>query len=445
MASLSDVLKRSEELLDASRPVAAVRLLEQVAGKISDRAYQGMVQYNMGCLYRSAIGNGDRARACLAAASEVLAEIPDTRVAKTLRPNALENRMLLALSYDEYFALADELRRLNPDADILRGHVPVITRSRDQGHAWFETMDGIAHSYYDRGDAQRDAGLYGEAASTFHTLLTHRKQLRVSREGWRRAALEYGNLCLRLGADTSVRAEKKNPLMDPREFVPIVADALPQLDQYLAANPTDQDADYLASSMRRWTKTMSEAEPPPRVYEPLQEEDSDTMSMRCPGCHHQLSAPLANCPECGRPLVRMGVVMLKSLAAGVVTYFVIAAGLESGPVWIAVLAAFIASTVAFGVSTASETIRLMGPGGPRGPVIMKSAAVRRQQEIDSLITIRGRSKVRCRNGHEMQSMECEGVLLAACPVCGIVKPYPGTMARFEDIQRVAGKFDKFDF
>jgi len=44
----------------------------------------------------------------------------------------------------------------------------------------------------------------------------------------------------------------------------------------------------------------------------------------------------------------------------------------------------------------------------------------------------------------MKSFEDEGVLLAACPTCGIVKPYPGTMALMTDINRVAAKYDNFD-
>jgi len=403
--------------MQASRPLAAITLLESVCEKIREHDAKGLVLYNIGCLYRSTMGDGVNARKYLLGACEELALIADSNAARNIRPNALENLMILSLSYDEYAAHANELRRLKPAADILRGQLPLIEKSREEGHAWFEVMDDIAHTYYDRGNAQRDAGLYGEGAAVFQLLLVNRKALRVNREGWRRALLEYGNLCLRLGADTSLRAEKQNPAANPQESVPIVGAALLFVDEYVAANQNDKDAVFLRDSMRKWVKGLSEAEPPP------------PFALNAGG-------------DAGEaPPMRMHVVLFKSIVAAVAAYYATGWIFASAPVWVAVVDALVASTVVFWLAAFAETIRSMSGA----PAVHKSAALRRQEKIDRMIGLRRPSVVFCSNGHRMEPFESEGVLLAMCPACGIVKPYPGTMALMSDIERVAGKFDHFEF
>jgi len=402
--------------MKASRPIAAITLLESVCEKIREHDSKGLVLYNIGCLYRSMMGDGVRARKYLLGACDELALVAGSNAARNIWPNALENLMILSLSYDEYAGYANELRRQKPSADILRGQLPLIKKTCEEGHAWYEVMDDIAHTYYDRGNAQRDAGLYGEGAAVFHLLLANRKELRVNREGWRRALLEYGNLCLRLGADTSMRAEKQNPAANPQEAVPIVGAALPFIDEYVTANQNDKDAVFLRDSMRRWVERLSEAEPP----QPFALNDGH---------------------DGEPPPMRMHVVLFKSTVAAIVAYFATGWMFGSAPAWVAVVVVLVVSTVVFWMAAFAETIRSTSGTLP----VRKSAAVRRQEDIDRMIGLRRPSVVFCSNGHRMEPFESENVLLAACPTCGIVKPYPGTMARFSDIERVAGKFDHFEF
>lgn len=424
-------------------------MLEPIPERVSDPANRGVVLYNLGCLYRSSVGNGVRGRKYFIAACEQFAKAPVIHEAiKSLWPNAYENLMLLSLSYEEYSRWAGELRRLHPSADILRGQVPEIVGLRDRGMPWRQAMETIACGYYSRSQPQHDVGMYADAASLFHLLLTHRKELRVGREDWKRAVTEYGTLCLRLGADTALDTEKKNPMIDAREFVPIVKDALPLVEEYLTANPKDAAIAGLRDSMRQWVRGLTEAKLPPPVFDQDDvskasgESEFVSARIRCSKCGQKVDMPVFKCPKCGHQVVRMPDVLLKALLVGIAVFLGIQYAFPSAPGWVSPLAALVLGNFAFMWAAAKEIVRSQAATAtPR----TKSAAVQRQEHIDEMLGIQRISKVRCRNGHEMRSFEDEGVLLAACPECRIVKPYPGTMARMSDLTRVAAKFDNFEF
>ena len=449
MPKLFDILEEVEQLVDAKRPLAAIQMLEPIPAKVSDPATRGMVLYNLGCLYRSSVGNGVRGRSCFIEVCEQAARAPvlhDT--IRTLWSNACENLMLLSLSYDEYVRWAAELRRLHPSADILRGQVPQIIALRDRGLPWSHAMATMAEGYYSRSDPQHDVGMYGDAASLFHLLLTHRKELRLGWEDWKRAVNEYGRLCLRLGADTALAAEKKNPMIVPREFVPIVADALPTVEEYLNANPKDAAIGEMRDSMQQWVRGLSEAEVPQPIFEQDDvfgasgESEFVSTRMGCAKCGQKIEMPVFKCPKCGHQLVRMPVVVMKAVLVGIAAFFAVRYAFASAPVWVPPLAGLVLGNFALMWATAKDIARQQLAGATTRT---KSPTVQRQEKINEMLGIRRTSEVRCRNGHKMRSFEDEGVLLAVCPECGIVKPYPGTMARMADINRVAAKYDNFDF
>jgi hypothetical protein len=256
--------------------------------------------------------------------------------------------------------------------------------------------------------------MYGDAASIFHLLLTYRKELRLNQVDWMSAVNEYGRLCLRLGSDTALSAKKKNPMTVPAESAPIVTAALPVVDQYLSANPKDSSIKRMRDNMQEWVRRISEAAVPQSNY-------GQEGSLENEGCNQVLSINL---------------VLLKSLFKGAVVYFAIRLAFPSAPGWLPAVAAFLAGNFAF-----IFAVRAMAPQAKPS----RSATVQRQERIDAIMGMRSRTEILCRNGHKMRSFEDEGVLLAACPECGIVRPYPGTMARTTDLYRIAAKYDNFDF
>jgi hypothetical protein len=412
---LSAILEEIHQLIDAKRPLKAVEALELLLPNVSRPGAKGLILYNLGCLYRSSLGDGVRGRSCFMKVCEQAAMVsPPDEMSNTLWSNSCENLMILSLSYDEYSRWAGELRRLRPAADILRGQVPEVTVFRDRGFPWSHAMETMAQGYYSRQDPRRDMGMYGDAASIFHLLLTYRKELRLSQIDWMSAVNEYGRLCLRLGSDTALSAEKKNPMILPAESAPIVAAALPVVDQYLSANPKDSSIKLMRDNMQEWVRRISEAAVPQSDY-------GREGSLENEGCNQFLSINL---------------VLLKSLLKGAVVYFTIRLVFPSAPGWLPAVAAFLVGNFAF-----ISKVRAIAPRTKP----TRSAAVQRQERIDAIMGMQRRTEVLCRNGHKMRAFEDEGVLLVACPDCGIVKPYPGTMARTTDLYRIAAKYDNFDF
>lgn len=441
MPTPSEVLAEAKRLSDAKRPLAAISKLEPLLPKISDAATRAMICFNLGVQHWSQVGDGVRAKFhFLASYEESTKTDPNSQVAQVLQPNACENLMVLSTSYEEYDRWAEILRKLRPNAPILSGQRPRIIESRDKGIPWSKAMSGIAHGYYNRADPQHDAGQYGQAASIYHLLLMHRRELRVTREEWARAAYEYGVLRFRLGPDTLKAAKQSNPTVDPREFSPIVKDALPLVQECFSANPNDPNIKSLIGHMEDWVLKLEHAEPPPEFELKGAQASSggDSRVMRCPGCHKQVTMSAFECPSCGLRLKQLPLAFLKTLAFSAVAFFGIRYAFADVPVWVAPLVALVAF---FGFTGRAISRLQTAPSPPPS----RSAAVHRQEKIDELLGTQRRAEVFCRRGHKMRSLEDEGVLLATCPDCGIVKPYPGCPALLEDIMRVAVKYDNFEF
>jgi hypothetical protein len=447
MTTLREALDKAHALVEAKRPISAVRLMESVERQMPGDANKAFVLYNIGCTYRSGIGDGISARERLLSSVTLCAQAPaNPAIRQQLWPNACENLMLLSLSFEEYRKWAEELRRLRPDADILRGQVPTIEEVRERGVPWYEALEQIALGYYSRNDARNDPGLYGEAAATFHLILTHRKSFRVPREDWKRAAYEFAVLRFRLGADTAVKAERQNPMVDPSEAIPIVADALPLLDEYLTANPQDSETAKLKEQASKWIAGLS------RASESAASHGSAGMSsmanavggrasirLRCPACGNTIDGPSVACPNCGHRFARPGRALVVALIAGAALAWAVGAAWPSAPAVVSILAALLGGTLAFMVTMGGQLAKLAA-----SPPSATSPAIQRQERIEELTGMKRPSEVRCRNGHRMRPFEDEGVLLAACPECGIVRPHPGTMARTSDVMRVAAKYEQFE-
>jgi hypothetical protein len=442
------LMQRVEKLLDAHRPLSAVDMLEPALDRFPSDVEKAILRYNLGVTYRSRLGDGVHARERFIASAQhfvAAGRLPDAVAA--LLPNAIENLMVLAVSFEDYEKWGNELRRLHPGADILRGQAPEIIDLRNRGHSWSDAMEQIAIGYYSRSDPQMDPGLYGEAASLFHLMVTHRRELRVDREHWRRAVIELLVLRHRLLSDTAQKAEHEDPTIDPREFVSPVTNALSLARDYLAASPNDTNLDDLCANVRRWTDALST----PRPRRPESEHGNAAMSTRgstpsnvsiaCPSCGRAIKTASLICPSCGHHLVNMPLVAFTGLGVGVLAFFGLRQAFASVPVWLDAVASIVVANVASAVMGAGQLARHSSRVSSSAD---KSPASLRQERIDQMLGIRRSSDVRCRNGHQMLPLEDEGVLLARCPMCGIVKPYPGTFARLSDVERVASKYSDFD-
>lgn len=343
--------------------------------------------------------------------------------------------MLLSESFDEYERWAARLRELRPSADILRGQYPIVVAGRERGTAWSGVLLSLPGGYYDRTDPQKDHGMYGQAAAIFHVLLANRRALRVQREDWVAAAYEYGTLLLRLASDTMRKALAVDASVDPREFIPIVANAVPAVKECQEANAGDKNIAFVLDHMQRWIQGLEEtsSEADEKLKAPPAREGRELK--RCPHCGVAIAMPAINCPGCGRTLARIPLAWLKGVFAAALVYLGARYALPGVPQWLAIGAAAIVGNIALAASMARDIAGLQRASSP----------ARVSVDLSSTLGANPDREILCRNGHRMRRKQDEGVLLAECQICGIVKPYPNSMMSANAIRKVAEKYENFEF
>jgi hypothetical protein len=238
---ISKLFEDAESLTDQRRLLPAVQALEDARRltQLPDR--RAWASYNLGTIHWHHLGNG------LAARREFLASIADFDThgygqhpkLRVVHANALENAMLCALSLDDFEDLAARLHALTPGVPILTGLVPEVRKWRERGDSWSDQLFALAGTYYNRNDPKRDAGRYGSARSTYHLILAHRREMRLSREDWRMALFEYCALSMRMAADCMRARGGDDDPHSPEEFLPILTEAIPLADDYLRLNSGD--------------------------------------------------------------------------------------------------------------------------------------------------------------------------------------------------------------
>jgi len=255
---ISKLFEDAESLADQRRLLPALQALEVARRltQIPDR--RAWASYNLGAIHWHHLGNG------LAARREFLASIADFDThgygqhpqLRTVHANALENAMLCALSFDEFENLAARLHAVIPGVPILTGLVPDVRNSRERGESWSDRLLGLAGTYYNRNDPRRDVGRYGEARSTHHLILAHRRELRLSREDWRMALFEYCALSMRMASDCMKARGGDDDPNSPEEFLPILTEAIPLADEYLTLNSGDDDLNKVRVDMEEMVKNL---------------------------------------------------------------------------------------------------------------------------------------------------------------------------------------------
>ena len=248
---ISKLFEDSESLADQRRFIPAVQAIEEARRltKIPDR--RAWASYNLGVIYWHHLGNG------LSARHEFLESIADFEKygygqhpqLRTVHSSALENAMLCALSYDEFENLAARLYTVTPELPILKDLVPEVRSWRERGDSWSSRLFSLAESYYNRNDARRDIGRYAEARSTYHLILTHRRELRLSQENWRLALFEFCALSMRMVSDCAIFRGGDNDPNSPEEFITILTEAIPLVKEYLSLNTGDDDIKKVCADM----------------------------------------------------------------------------------------------------------------------------------------------------------------------------------------------------
>lgn len=178
-----------------------------------------------------------------------------------MHANALENAMLCVLSFDEFASLAVRLHAIAPEVRVLTTLVPEVRKLQERGHAWSDVLFVFARTFYKRNDPKGDAGRYGEARSNYHLILAHRRDLRLSRIDWRLALVEFCALSMRMASDCKIRRGGDADPHSPEEFLSILTDAIPEVDQYLLASPGDDDLRLTRDRMEEMIAAFRHSDP----------------------------------------------------------------------------------------------------------------------------------------------------------------------------------------
>lgn len=277
----NSLLEQAELLVDSKQFRSALGAFRRIAEEAPEPGFRVLAIYNVGAINWGEVGNGEEGRRWFRRAVEAARAFPGGAHAEAVRrlhANACENLMLLSISFEEYEEWARQLEQLQPDNDILRGQRPHVRRAHEEGHPWSKTLLSFGQTYYNRGDPSKDVGRYGCGAATLHVMLTHRKQLRLSRDDWGVVIYEYGALVLRAASDCHLAATRAGLGADIGEYDYIVRGAVPFVEEYVQGNPADEVNGGLLNNMRKFLQGLEQeaasrqarvaAQPLPRPQRP---------------------------------------------------------------------------------------------------------------------------------------------------------------------------------
>lgn len=246
---------QAQRALEEGRIRAAKLLYERLIAAFPPHGI--VLHYNLGCLYRSCVGSGTKARYSFQRALEAPPPTDahvNSEIISTIRANATENLMLLSLSFDEFDTCAERLAQLQPNNPILTKHRANVQSRHEQGASWCQEMMQQANSYF-RADPSQDPGLYAEAAATFELILTNRETLRVPRTDYRIATIGYAGLVMKTCAKFGMTMERNfGAAHDPEEVLFIAEQALPLIQEYIRVDPEDARVRQSAEVITQYIK-----------------------------------------------------------------------------------------------------------------------------------------------------------------------------------------------
>lgn len=342
----------AEKLLDQGRILPALELLKQTRSMTKIPVRRLFLTFNIGVLYWDKLGDGLSARDEFLEAANAKGPDLDHPAARVLRANALENLMLSALSFEEFDRFTASLRALAPEMPVVSGLPPVFEEMRDCGEPWSAALIHLAMSNYNRNNPAQDRGRYGVGKSTYHILLANRKQQRLSRDDWRLAVFEYCALAMRMANDCQNLRGGDADGHSPEEFLPMLADAIPYMDEYLSVFVGDEGMQQVRYNMQsildnsrgRWA-TISPDQPGWKSSFPV---SSAPATYRCRRCNKPVLNVAQACPACGNPsplTALYPMICVAAIVAGwAVWHFAIAQ-----PSWVRGLLALGAAAFIFGL------------------------------------------------------------------------------------------------
>lgn len=243
--------KAAETALDEGRVRTARTLYEEGLSRFPEHTL--FFGYDLGALLQMQVGDGTGARAAyergLAGRAQSVGLLRAAGLDE-LEANISENSMLLSLSFEEYELWASRLEKLRPENPILIHQRPWVRDLRERGHAWWAAMLALAKSGYDA-DPAKDPGRYAASAAILQLLLVNRRQLRVPRDEHRFAVISYAALSGQAWSKCGVAMVEAGRAEDPREFAVVLEQAVPIVEEFVAANPADTDAQAALGAMRQ--------------------------------------------------------------------------------------------------------------------------------------------------------------------------------------------------
>ena len=304
---LSKMTEDAEKLLDQGRILPALELLRQARSMTKIPFRHLYLTFNIAVVYWDKLGNGLAARDELLAAASAEGSDLDQPVARVMRANAIENLMLSALSFGEFDDFTGKLRALAPEMPVVSGLPPVIHEMHDRGSPWSSALFHLAMSNYNRNNPAQDRGRYGVAKSTYHILLETRRQQRLCRDDWRLAIGEYCALAMRMVTDCQNLRGGDSDAHSPEEFLPMLTDAIPYMDEYLAVFTGDEGMQEIRDNMQsvlnnlrgRWA-TISPDEPEWKSSFPVSVSSAPAI-YHCRRCNKPIPDVTQACPACGNP------------------------------------------------------------------------------------------------------------------------------------------------
>ena len=251
--TMEQLMTKFEELADLKKFNSARSLLEDSLRLITGTKNAMLVNYQLGTLYWSFLGDGEEARRCY----ETVIDIKENDFFD-LKTNAFENMMILSKSYEEYMNWAEKLKEKKPDADVIKGQYPHVLIARDAGHKWYIVLMSFAETYYNRNDTRLDAGMYGCAASIYQILLDNRKILRIPKDDLRIIFFEYIALMWRIISDAILLAQNKGMNIDPDDYMFMIEKAFAYRDQYIEIDELDEHMNNIINSIQEYKNMLDE-------------------------------------------------------------------------------------------------------------------------------------------------------------------------------------------
>ena len=203
--------------------------------------------YNLGTIYQTELGYGDKSKDCYLKVVEWHNAQPDYRrndynarkTLDTILANTYENLTLLSDSYEEFFNWANKLKEINPHADVLKDNIPDVQNAEQMGLRWTQVYYETSHLFWDK-EPTRDRGLYGFGASIFRRLILNREKSRLNPELYQSTARGYGALMLMIIARIGTEMESLIGRVEVEEVDFIIIDTISLLNKYLNTNRNDE-------------------------------------------------------------------------------------------------------------------------------------------------------------------------------------------------------------